>query len=168
VISPKESPQTGGMLPVLPVPVVAEPVSEEYATIACEKGAIICKGLVEELITRVCPFRMGTVVRPPKVTDVPVGTVKGVLGLKNNVTVSPITTPVAAAVPPPPVKTRAGAEVYPDPGEVIVMELIFPEPEIVQVATAPDPPPPETVITGAVEYPVPPISPVNPLTCPEI
>jgi hypothetical protein len=97
-----------------------------------------------------------------------VGTVRGVVELKNKTKVSPVITAVTAAdVPPPPVKVKVGKEVYPDPGLVIVIVLTAP-PETVQVAVAPDPFPPEIVITGAVVYPVPPINPVDPLKYPEI
>ena len=69
------------------------------------------------------PFSAGTVVRPDKVSPVLMGTVRGVVELKNRTTEFPVKTPVAdAPVPPPPVKVKVGTEVYPDPGWVIVME----------------------------------------------
>jgi hypothetical protein len=59
------------------------------------------------------------------------------------------TVAVAAAVfdGEPPVNTIVGADVYPDPGLVIVMAVTF-LPLTVAVAAAPDPPPPLKLTVG--------------------
>lgn len=51
----------------------------------------------------------------------------------------------------PPLKEMLGAEVYPEPALVIVMEVTAPLVKFA-VAVAPEPPPPLMVTVGATEY----------------
>jgi hypothetical protein len=96
-----------------------------------------------------------------------VGTVRGVVELKNRTTEFPVSVPDAEApVPPPPVKAMTGVDMYPEPGLVMVI-VCTPPPRIVQVAVAPDPPPPEIVTVGEEVYPVPLTRLVYPVTYPE-
>src|SRR5882724_2735857 len=71
------------------------------------------------------------------------------------------TVAVAAATvvgEPPPVNVMVGADVYPEPGFVTVMDATFwllPPPLMVAVAVAPDPPPPVKLTVGAELYLLP-------------